>query len=273
VVYSVLVSVSLFSFFVPLIIGSSLSPASPRTTALALPCLMLTFCLPMFITGVFDRRIRVPLRVSSLPPNSPLPPLTYTMVEDIVAVDGGGGLAFRHAWAHRYQSSLVMRRLLRSLALWWGATGIVIGAILIAAAWTAPENTAYGLGYGMRWLWAMIGAAATIVYVHEKLQEEARDWPTVHRDVQLRVQLTEDEADREVERRARWERRQQDRERRLSTMSPSNRDGVATRDFGQTSPPVSEPLPPRTPTPAGRPHTPPLETSSEKHASRVEQRV
>ena len=217
----------------------------------------------MLISGVLDRRITLPLRVSSLPPKSPLPPLTYTIVEDVVAVDGGGGLAFRHAWAHRYQTSRVIRRTLRNTALWWGASGIVVGAALIAAAWTAPENTAYGLGYGMPWLWAMVGAATTIAYVHEKLAEEARDWPGAHRDVQLRVQLTGDEADREVERRARWERRQRDREHRLSSMSGTSRppaDGVSPHDFvqdGQDNPPRSMTLPPRSPTAAGRPHTPP----------------
>ncbi|KIP01220.1 hypothetical protein PHLGIDRAFT_80858, partial [Phlebiopsis gigantea 11061_1 CR5-6] len=143
----VLVSVALFAFFVPLIIGSSLNPASPRTVAMALPCLQIAFGIPLLLTGLFDRRLRLPLRVSSLPPNSPLPPLTYTLVEDVIAVDGGGGLAFRHAWAHRYQSSVVMRRLLRNTAIGWGASALVVAAALLAAAWTAPENTAYGLGY------------------------------------------------------------------------------------------------------------------------------
>ncbi|EKM50824.1 uncharacterized protein PHACADRAFT_188296 [Phanerochaete carnosa HHB-10118-sp] len=285
--FHVLVSVVLCAFFVPLIIGSSLNPASPRTVAMALPCVMLTFSIPMLVTGLFDRHIRVPLRVSSLPPNSPLPPLTYTIVEDVVAVDGGGGLAFRHAWAHRYQTSLVIRRLLRCLALWWGATGLVLGGGLIAIAWTAPENTAYGLGYGMPWLWAMLGAGATIVHVQRQLRVEREAWDAVgtgavHRDVQLRVQLKADEADREVERRARWERRQRDREHRLSGVSgfsgASRRSSgdavqqppsVACRDYvsgaaplQQTPSPVPSrpekmPLPERTPTPEGQPHTPP----------------
>lgn len=287
-----LVSVAMFAFFVPLIIGSSLNPASPRAVALALPCVMLTFSIPLLISGLFDRRLRLPIRVSSLPPNSPLPPATYTIVEDVIAVDGGGGLAFRHAWAHRYQSSLVIRRLLRNTAIWWGATGLVIGTILIVQAWFAPENTAYGLGYGMPWLWAILGAAATIVYVHQKLLEEQRDWAVVgegavHRDVQLRVQLKKDEVDREVERRARWERRQRDRAHRLSAMSgmsgvsamsEAQQQGVACRDFAAEraitrTPPHDEPLPDRSPTPEGRPHTPPLAPREEPLQPHADARV
>lgn len=288
---SVFVSLALFAFFVPLIIGSSLNPASPRTVAMALPCLMLTFCIPMLLTGLFDRRLRLPLRVSSLPANSPLPPLTYTIVEDIIAVDGGGGLVFRHAWAHRYQTSVVIRRLLRHTAVWWGATGIVIAAILLAAVWTAPENTAYGLGYGMPWLWAMVASAATIVYVHYKLIEEKDNWTTsgegaVHRDVQLRVQLKGAEADREIERRAKWERRKKDRQARLSAMQgvdgvdamdEAQREGVACRDYASSgkqsngvTPPQSMPLPERSPTPEGRPHTPPLSPREESIASQTQ---
>ena len=243
---------------------------------MALPCVMLTFCIPMLITGLFDRLIRLPIRVSSLPAHSPLPPLTYTIVEDVIAVDGGGGLAFRHAWAHRYQTSVVVRRLLRHTSVWWGVTGLVTAALLLAAAWTAPENTAYGLGYGVPWLWALAAAAATVVYVHHKLVEEKEKWTTggVRRDVRLRVQLRGAEADREVERRAKWERRQRDREKRLGVVGDIEGveavGEVACRDYasGSTrqedsdvsgmSPPQSVPLPKRSPTPEGRPHTPPL---------------
>ncbi|GJE93773.1 hypothetical protein PsYK624_099340 [Phanerochaete sordida] len=271
--FHVLISLTLFAFFVPLVVGSSLSPASPRTTAMALPCVMLTFCTPMLLTGLFDRRLRVPVRVSSLPPRAPLPPLTYTIVEDVVAVDGGGGLAFRHAWAHRYQSSRVMRRVLRVLALWWGLTGVALGGGLIAIAWTAPENTAYGLGYAVPWMWAIAGAVATVPYVHDRLAYERATWAApgpaaAHRDVRLSVQLTRDAADREVERRARAERRARDRQNRLSGVSGVSGfsamsgvappPGVACRDYAPS--PGGSVRAEDVPLPEGRPHTPPLHT-------------
>ena len=231
---------------------------------MALPCVQIAFGVPLLLTGIFDRRLRLPVRVSSLPPNSPLPPLTYTIVEDVIAVDGGGGLAFRHAWAHRYQSSIVMRRLLRTTAIWWGISALVVAGALLAAAWTAPENTAYGLGYGIPWLWALVAAAATVVYVHHTLVEERERWHlqgecSAHRAVQLRVQLKGAEADREVERR----HHRAERLKRTSTVDGAQSEGVECRDYASSGSGTREPLPERSPTPEGRPHTPPLSPRAE----------
>lgn len=167
---------------------------------MALPCFMLTFCIPLLITGTWDRHLRLPFRVSSLPPGQLLPPLTYTITEDIVAVDGGGGLAFRQAWRHRYEASRVMRRLCRVTAVVWGLTGCVIATVLIIAAWTAPTDTAYGLAYGIPWLWAMLTATWTVVYVQRSLKKEREEWDTakVHKEVELHV--VEKDLDREVDR-------------------------------------------------------------------------
>lgn len=166
---------------------------------MALPCFMLTFCIPLLLTGIWDRHLRIPFRVSSLPPRQLLPPLTYTITEDIVAVDGGGGLAFRQAWRHRYEASRVIRRLCRVTAVVWGASGCVIATALLAAAWTAPTDTAYGLGYGIPWLWAMVLSAWTVKYVRDCLRKESDEWETskVHKEMELH--LVEKDIDREVD--------------------------------------------------------------------------
>ncbi|KAI0685231.1 hypothetical protein BC835DRAFT_1290728 [Cytidiella melzeri] len=197
--FHVLINIALFAFFVPLIIGSSLTPANVSTVAMALPCFMLTFCVPLLITGIWDRHIRLPIRVSSLPPHELLPPLTYTITEDVVSVDGSGGLMFRQAWRHRYEASRVMRRVCRVTAVVWGATGCTVATVLIIAAWTAPTDTAYGLGYGIPWLWAIVTSTWTIHYVHRSLDRERREWDssTVHKEVELHLQ--EKELDREVD--------------------------------------------------------------------------
>ncbi|PSR93901.1 hypothetical protein PHLCEN_2v4594 [Hermanssonia centrifuga] len=140
-------------------------------------------------------------QVSSLPAGEVLPPLTYTIVEDIIAVDGGGGLEFRQAWRHRYEASRVMRHLLRVCSIAWGLSGFIIASVLIAAAWTAPTDTAYGLGYGIPWLWAMVSSAVTVAYTQKELRKEAREWDAdhVHRSISLHVK--EHEGDREADRR------------------------------------------------------------------------
>lgn len=166
---------------------------------MALPILLLCFCIPFTISGIWDRRIRLPVRISSLPRGELLPPLTYTLVEDVIAVDGGGGLEFRQAWRHRYEASRVMRHLLRVTSIWWGISGCTVAGGSIAAVWTAPENTAYGLGYGLPWAFIIVNSIWTFFYVKGQLRREQEDWDHVHKHMSLN--LREKEVDREADRR------------------------------------------------------------------------
>lgn len=160
---------------------------------MALPCFILCFCIPFALTGIWDRRFRAPFRVSSLPAYQALPPLTYTIVEDVVGVDGGGRLAFRQAWRHRYEASRILRRILRITAIIWGVSGCVVAVALIVAAWTAPVDTAYGLGFGLSWLWAFI-----LTYVHNQLTVERQDWESGVRK-QVTLCVDQKDIDRQVD--------------------------------------------------------------------------
>ena len=166
---------------------------------MALPCFMLSFCIPMLISGLFPSHFRLPFRVSSFPPRHPLPPLTYTLVEDVIAVDGSGGLEFRQAWRYRYEASRVMRKMLRDVALFWGTTGILIAIALIIVAWMSSHDVGYGVGYGIPWLWAFVSTGITIFWVRKELDRERREWGdhlNVHREKPLH--LVESRVDREA---------------------------------------------------------------------------
>lgn len=142
---------------------------------MALPVVMITACLPLFLTGLFELRVRVPFRVSSLSANEPLPPGTFTLVEDIIAVDGHGGLEFRKEWRARYEASAIMRKLLRDLSLFWGATGTVAGAAFIVVSWTTTDDIAIGIGYGLPWLWAVVCTFITIKWTRRELGRERQE--------------------------------------------------------------------------------------------------
>ncbi|KAI0742124.1 hypothetical protein C8Q80DRAFT_177080 [Daedaleopsis nitida] len=49
-------------------------PGSAGVVDIALPCFAIAFCLPLLLTGLFPHRLTMPLRVSSTPPHTPLPP-------------------------------------------------------------------------------------------------------------------------------------------------------------------------------------------------------
>lgn len=175
------------------------TPASVPIVSMAIPLFMLTVCVPMTISGLFPRTFRLPIRISSFPPYHLLPPLTYTIVEDVVAVDGGGRLEFRQAWRRRYEESLVMRKLLRDLALFWGISGNIVAGGFIALAWTVSDDIGYGISYGLPWLWAIVCALVTIWWVRKELEREGREWGDrehVHKEKALN--LVETQLDRDV---------------------------------------------------------------------------
>ncbi|CAL1713904.1 unnamed protein product [Somion occarium] len=152
-----------------------------------------------FFHGLFPSHFRLPFRVSSFPPHHLLPPLTYTIVEDVIAVDGSGKIEFRQAWRYRYEESRIMRKLLRDLALYWGITGTALGVGLIVVAWLASDDVGYGLGYGMPWLWAFVSTPLTILWVRRELGRERREWgDLVNVHLEKPMHLVETRVDREA---------------------------------------------------------------------------
>lgn len=120
--------------------------------------------------------IPAPCRISSIPKGTQLRPAIYSIIEDIVAVDGSGGTAYREALNKRYESSHVFRAMLRRMDVFWavGANGMaVLTTILI---FTIQHEAAYCVGWAAPFVWAGIWAAVTIWYVKRKLKEEKIAW-------------------------------------------------------------------------------------------------
>jgi hypothetical protein len=80
-----------------------------------------------------------------------------------------------------------MRKLIRDAALGWGISGVVIAGALIVVAWKAPIDTGYGLGYGIPWLWAILGTGMVIWWSHRELERGQRDWPSIHKEISLHL--------------------------------------------------------------------------------------
>lgn len=86
------------------------------------------------------------VRLSSLPPGSKTRPGSYTIIEDIVAVDGGGGRAFREALNTRYEASPLFRRMLHRLDGFWGFGAVIMAGAVTAVVWTVPVAVGYAIG-------------------------------------------------------------------------------------------------------------------------------
>lgn len=117
-----------------------------------------------------------PVRISSIPKGAQLRPCIYSIIEDVVAVDGSGGTAYREALNKRYEASHVFRAMLRRLGVFWavGAQGCaVVCTILI---FTIEKNAAYVVGWSVPFVWAGFWVVGTILYVQRCLREEKRAW-------------------------------------------------------------------------------------------------
>jgi hypothetical protein len=91
--------------------------------------------------------VRAPIRISSLPRGSPLRPGIYSIIEDVIAVDGSGGLEFRQRLNLRYQASHHFRLMLHRLTLFWAFGSLSIAAGTTAIIFSTHRNVAYVVCY------------------------------------------------------------------------------------------------------------------------------
>lgn len=86
---------------------------------------------------------KAPFRISSTPKGSTMPTALYVMIEDVVAVDGGGGQTYRYALRVRYLSSPYFRRMLFQMNCFWAGGSIIFAAVITAIVFTTPKPVAY----------------------------------------------------------------------------------------------------------------------------------
>lgn len=121
-------------------------------------------------------QVPAPVRISSIPKGAQLRPAIYSIIEDIVAVDGSGGTAFREALNKRYEASHVFRAMLRRLGVFWafGCEGMAVATTILV--FTIQHEAAYCVGWSAPFVWAAVWTLVTYVYVRRKLKEEKKAW-------------------------------------------------------------------------------------------------
>lgn len=88
---------------------------------------------------------KAPFRISSTPKGSVMPTALYVLVEDIVAVDGGGGQIYRRALRDRYLASPPFRQMLWEMNCFWGGGSIIFAVITTALVFTLPHDAAFAV--------------------------------------------------------------------------------------------------------------------------------
>lgn len=170
-------SVGWIAVMVELIVGTV--PSEPPIRLLAMPSATMCYAFGIELLIVDAMRLlnfRAPLRISSLPRGSPLRPGIYSIIEDVIAVDGSGGTEFRQRLNLRYQASHHFRRMLHRITLFWAFGACAVAVLTTVLIFTLGRDAAYVVGWTVPYIWAAIWALVTTFWVKAELKKEERMW-------------------------------------------------------------------------------------------------
>ncbi|KAF2491263.1 hypothetical protein BU16DRAFT_469383 [Lophium mytilinum] len=158
-----------------LVIGSL--PERPNVRLMAMPGSSLLFYVGaqlLLVTLLHMGTYSSPVRLSSTARGSVCRPAVYYLIEDVVAVDGGGGVDYREALNVRYEASPMFRRLLLRLSFFWSIGALAMATIVTILVYAINEGVAYGIGWGIPFVWAAVWAIITTKWAQMALAEEER---------------------------------------------------------------------------------------------------
>ncbi|QDS72876.1 hypothetical protein FKW77_007508 [Venturia effusa] len=170
-------SVGWIAVMVELIVGTI--PEEPPIRLLAMPPASMLFAvgIQMLLIDVLRyMKVPAPIRISSLPRGTPLRPGIYSIIEDVIAVDGSGGTEFRQRMNLRYMASHVFRQMLHRLTLFWAVGALLAASATTAIIFTCSRNVAYVIGWTLPFVWGAVWAWLTTMYVQKQLEIERRVW-------------------------------------------------------------------------------------------------
>ncbi|CAN8104020.1 unnamed protein product [Discula destructiva] len=160
-----------------LIIGTCQEWPPIRLLSLPLTTMLFTFGTELLLVDTLRLfRIPAPIRMSSVPKGAQLRPCIYTMIEDVVAVDGSGGTAFREALNRRYEASHVFRTMLRRLGIFWATGAEAMAVVCMILVFTVSDDAAFAIGWSVPFVWAGVWTLCTFWYVKRELRKEETVW-------------------------------------------------------------------------------------------------
>lgn len=154
-------------------------PKHPPIRLLAMPLASMcyTFGTELIVVDLLRYfQVPAPCRISSIPKGAQLRPCLYSMIEDVVAVDGSGGTEFREALNRRYEASHIFRAMLRRLGVVWAVGAEATAVLTTILVFTLTKDAAYCVGWSLPFVWAGIWTLGTFWYVKRKLAEEKKAW-------------------------------------------------------------------------------------------------
>ncbi|KAK4119494.1 hypothetical protein N657DRAFT_581645 [Parathielavia appendiculata] len=158
-------------------------PHDPLVRPLAIPVSVFFIQAGLQLTwaGCMNAAKRpAPFKISSVPKGGRVPPLVLTLVEDIVAVDGGAGREYRNTVMARYEASPRFRKMIAQQNWFWAIGALIDGIGTMVVVWTVPERVAYGVGWGSPLVFTIIWTTISVSWVRRSLRREKELWRAEH---------------------------------------------------------------------------------------------
>jgi hypothetical protein len=127
--------------------------------------------LSLILNGL---EVRLPFRFGSVEKGNVVRPAIYYIVEDVVAVDGNGGLDYREAFMGRYESSEVFQVMIWRLSVVWMVAFYLLGVGFGVFVFLGPLVSVYAVGWAGPFPLAGTMAVWTIFYVKSVLRAEGK---------------------------------------------------------------------------------------------------
>ncbi|PVH71916.1 hypothetical protein DL98DRAFT_434271 [Cadophora sp. DSE1049] len=161
-------------------VATSLDTPLVRLLAMPTSSMLFVFSIEVLLIELMRAfRVKAPFRVSSVAKGEYLRPALFTLIEDVVAVDGNGGSGYRVRLNARYEASRDFRRLLVFMTWFW-----MVPSLLVAVATSAvifwphllQRDLAYVIGWSAPAVFITSWATVTIPIVQSALNKEKRNW-------------------------------------------------------------------------------------------------
>jgi len=145
-----------------------------RLVSMPAPVLMYFLATLTLLSLVLNAlKVKLPFRFGSSDAGTVVRPAIYYIVEDVVAVDGNGGMGYREAWAKRYESSPVFRKMILILSVVWMVAFYLFAIVFTVLVFQLPKATVYAVGWAGPFPLAGLMALWTILFVKSALKKES----------------------------------------------------------------------------------------------------
>ncbi|KAE9366731.1 hypothetical protein N431DRAFT_350916 [Stipitochalara longipes BDJ] len=156
-------------------------PDKPIVRLCAMPSATICYYLGtlFLITAFFTQKgYHLPFPISSTPKGALWRPALLAILEDTGAIEARGELAQREAVLKRYEASPPFRRMLLRLTWFWGICLMIIAIVTTILIVSLEERLAFGVGWGLPYIWSILFGLWTVGFVKRSLKEERAAWQT-----------------------------------------------------------------------------------------------